>query len=71
MAAMTIAERTARAPMAVMATKSITTCSMPKACRMEPITAALIMAGVGVDIAVFLTSKSNPTHERRVGWGTL
>src|SRR5205814_8442853 len=68
----TIAQRTARVPMAVIAMKSMTTCSMPRACRMERITAAVIMAGLGVDMAGFLTSKlKSPPYERRVGWGTF
>jgi hypothetical protein len=50
----TIAERTARVPTAVIAMKSITTCSMPRVCRMERITAAVMMAGLGIDIAGFL-----------------
>jgi hypothetical protein len=68
----TIAQRTARVSMAVIAMKSMTTCSMPRACRMERITAAVIMAGLGMDMggSSRLELKS-PPYERRVGWGTL
>ena len=53
----TIAERPARVPIAVIAMKSITTCSMPSACRMERITAAIMMAGLGLDFEASLVGK--------------
>jgi len=68
----TIAERTARIPIAVTATKSITTCSMPRACRMERITAAVIMAGLGMDIRGLSRAKVKIPTSPNIGekWGT-